>query len=471
MYKSEMIKTLSSLIKIPTVFSEDAEPGAPFGKNIAEGLEKILKLGSDMGFTTKNLDGYVGEVQLNVGEKMIGILCHSDVVEPGDGWNTNPFEPTLIGDKLYGRGSADDKAGIVCALYAMKYLKEHHLLRDDFSIRLIIGTDEELGWNDMEYYKKHADRFPDVSLVVDANFPVIYCEKGLWDFDLKWQSPIHTENSKKPIQLLELTGGTARNALPAKATAVISCTDANGIYDYLQKFALENGIDCKIVKEKDTISITASGISVHAMWPEKGKSAIKSLIALLCSLPSNEFSAGDFVSAYSLAMGNDFTGKNLGINCSDEESGALTFVIGQIDYQIETGEFTLVSGLRYPSSKNFEAISDKMISNISKFGFETVSVDHLAPIYFKKDNPIIRTLMDAYSETTGDTNTEPLAIGGATYSRALPNSIAFGPVFPWEKELAHEPNEFMNIDSLDKACNVIISALLKLQEIDLFTTN
>lgn len=471
MYKSEMIKTLSSLIKLPSVFSEDTELGAPFGKNIARGLEEILRLGSDMGFTTKNLDGYVGEVQLNTGEKMIGILCHSDVVEPGDGWDTDPFEPTLIGDKLYGRGSADDKAGIVCALYAMKYLKEHHLLRNDFSVRLIIGTDEELGWNDMEYYKKHADRFPDVSLVIDANFPVIYCEKGLWDFDLKWKSPNRAENSKKPIQLLKLTGGSARNVLPAKATAVLSCDNINQVYNDLKKFTLDNQLDCEIVKEKDTIIATASGISVHAMWPEKGTSAIKTLIALLSSLPENKFSAGDFVKAYSLAMGDDFTGKKLDVNCSDEESGALTYVVGQINYQKETDEYTLISGLRYPSSKDFETIRDKMISNISKLGFETTSMDHLAPVYFKKDNPIIKTLMDAYSEITGDTQAEPLAIGGATYSRALPNSIAFGPVFPWEEELAHEPNEYMNIDSLDKACDVIISALLKLQELDLFTAN
>ena len=109
-----------------------------------------------------------------------------------------------------------------------------------------------------------------------------------------------------------------------------------------------------------------------------------------------------------------------------------------------------------------------MISNISKYGFEVNAVDHLAPIFFKKDNPIIEALMLAYSETTGDETNKPLAIGGATYSRALPNAIAFGPLFPWEQELAHEPNEFMNINSLEKACDVIIAALTKLQQIDLF---
>lgn len=468
MYRNEMIDALSSLIKIPSIFSDDAKPKAPFGENIAKALNATLKLGADMGFTTKNLNGYAGEIQLNDGENMIGILCHSDVVEPGDGWDTPPFEPTIIGDNLYGRGSIDDKAGIVCALFAMKYLKDNRLIKDNFSVRLIIGTDEELGWNDMDYYKKHADRFPDISLVLDANFPVIYCEKGLWDFNLTWKSPDNSINRSKPIQLIELTGGAVRNAVPSKATAILTSEKTAKIAEYLRKHASDNHIDCTITTEKDSITIVTLGTSVHAMWPERGKSAINALITLLSSLPEDDFSESEFVKSYMLAIGDDFTGSKLGINCADDESGSLTFVVGQMDFNRETKEYTLISGLRYPSSKDFNIISKRMISNISDCNFKVVSVDHLAPVFFKKDNPIIKTLMSAYSETTGDNTAEPLAIGGATYSRALPNAIAFGPLFPWERELAHEPNEFMNIGSLEKACDVIISALVKLQEIEIF---
>ena len=467
MYRTEMVSTLSSLVRIPSIFSDNAKPGAPFGENIAKCLETALRIGADMGFNTKNLNGYAGEIQLNNGENMIGILCHSDVVEPGDGWQTPPFEPTLIGDNLYGRGSIDDKAGIVCALFAMKYLKDNNLIKDTFSVRLIIGTDEELGWNDMNYYKKHADRFPDVSLVIDANFPVIYCEKGLWDFNLKWKSN-NTANTSKPIQLVELTGGAARNAVPSKATAVLTSKSADEISEFLKKYAADNHIECEIISEKDSIAITVSGIGVHAMWPEKGKSAINALISLLSSLPEDDFSDSEFAKAYMHAIGNDFTGSNLGISCSDNESGSLTFVVGQIDFNSETKEYTLISGLRYPSSKDFNTISEKMISSISDYGFKVASVDHLAPVFFKKDNPIIKTLMDAYCEVTNDKSNEPLAIGGATYSRALPNAVAFGPLFPEEDELAHEPNEFMNINNLERACEVLIAALIKLQDIEHF---
>ena len=60
---------------------------------------------------------------------------------------------------------------------------------------------------------------------------------------------------------------------------------------------------------------------------------------------------------------------------------------------------------------------------------------------------------------TGDKDTKPLAIGGATYARAIPNAVGFGPVFPYEAELAHEPNEFASIDSLIKAQQIYYRTL------------
>ena len=51
---------------------------------------------------------------------------------------------------------------------------------------------------------------------------------------------------------------------------------------------------------------------------------------------------------------------------------------------------------------------------------------------------------------TRDEENEAFTIGGATYARAIPNAVAFGPLFPYEEELAHEANEFLSIDSLEK---------------------
>jgi len=75
------------------------------------------------------------------------ILCfagHTDVVPPGDEdeWSSPPFEPTFVGDTLYGRGSADMKSGLAAMIVAIEnFLAEH--ANHDGSIALLITSDEE----------------------------------------------------------------------------------------------------------------------------------------------------------------------------------------------------------------------------------------------------------------------------------------------------------------------------------------
>ena len=70
--------------------------------------------------------------------------------------------------------------------------------------------------------------------------------------------------------------------------------------------------------------------------------------------------------------------------------------------------------------------------------------------------------MNVYKEVTQDNEAKPIVIGGATYARALPNTLAFGPVFPKQKELAHEPNEFIEIEHLKTITEIYGKAILAL---------
>ena len=128
----------------------------------------------------------------------------------------------------------------------------------------------------------------------------------------------------------------------------------------------------------------------------------------------------------------------------------------------ENGRIFLQCNIRYPASVEYNDIRELLERQLKKYGFFYNEVDYLAPVYHKKDSALIRCLMEAYQEVTGDMDTEPMAIGGATYARALPNAVAFGPLFPYEEELAHEANEFLSIESLQKMTEIFVKGLYKL---------
>lgn len=75
------------------------------------------------------------------------VLCfagHTDVVPPGDTaeWSTDPFEPTIKGGHLYGRGTADMKSGLASMIVAIeRFLQENE--NHEGSIALLITSDEE----------------------------------------------------------------------------------------------------------------------------------------------------------------------------------------------------------------------------------------------------------------------------------------------------------------------------------------
>ena len=109
--QKEMEEALKKLIRIPSVIDMDSSAeGAPFGRDIRNALNGVIQLGEELGFEVKDYDGYAASIRFGnkENEKEIGILSHIDVVPPGDGWKTDPFEPVVTDGKMYGRGTIDD---------------------------------------------------------------------------------------------------------------------------------------------------------------------------------------------------------------------------------------------------------------------------------------------------------------------------------------------------------------------------
>lgn len=70
--RAAMVSDIIDLVNIPTVYSEDADSGQPFGKEVDRGLKWILDRAEVMGMETKDFDGYAGEITAGDGPFMIG---------------------------------------------------------------------------------------------------------------------------------------------------------------------------------------------------------------------------------------------------------------------------------------------------------------------------------------------------------------------------------------------------------------
>jgi len=112
-------------------------------------------------------------VTLDAGSNVTLLLeSHFDVVPPGPNWTYPPFKLTVKEGKAYGRGTADNKAGIAAALGAMRQLKKENL---DINLKLIAGVDEEIGGRyGVDYVLTDCGLKGDAALVVDAGLERLY---------------------------------------------------------------------------------------------------------------------------------------------------------------------------------------------------------------------------------------------------------------------------------------------------------
>ena len=114
----------------------------------------------------------VARRQAKNGAPQILLYAHHDVQPPGDAevWKTPAFEPTQINGRLYGRGAADDKAGIVTHLAAIRTLAQIAGPDFDLGLTLFIEGEEEAGSPTFRNFldENRADLAADVIVVADS---------------------------------------------------------------------------------------------------------------------------------------------------------------------------------------------------------------------------------------------------------------------------------------------------------------
>lgn len=420
----EMLNALESLLVIDSV-CRPGEGGKPFGTGADKALDTMLALCSDLGFRTKNCDGKIGWAEIGEGEEMIGILAHLDVVPAGSGWDYPPFGCTVVDGKIYGRGTSDDKGPAITAVFAMKDLLDSGR-KLNRRIRIIFGLSEEMGaWPDMEYYKQ-TEELPAFGFTPDASFPALYGEKGIADFSVT----MPLENSG----FLSVSGGQAVNMVPDEASAAVAGKDG-------------------------PVSFAARGKSAHGSTPQNGVNAISKLMHELAALPDAPYAAR----VYDELIGFNTDGSGLGCALCDEQSGALSHNVGVV--RSDNGVFEMLFDIRYPVTKTLDEVTERLKASLEPRGFEVKCISEKAPVYMDKNGPVIKALMSAYREVTGDCDTPPMVIGGGTYARAMDNIVAFGPGLPGREGTEHQKNEYMLYEDFCLARKIYLAALERLLEI------
>ena len=460
--KTEMLASLSELLSIPSVAVEsDGTAGsAPFGEGVDKAYRRMLEMGRTAGFETFDADGYGGHIDYDGTEDgVIGVIGHLDVVPEGDGWDFDPYGGQIVDGYVQGRGATDDKGPVVASFYAMKALKECGF-EPAKTIRLILGLDEETNWNGMRYYLERTPDLPEAGFTPDADFPVIRAEMGILIFDIVAKLP---KSRGKGLELSSLTGGTAANAVPDFARAVLYET-SGGKYTLIREAAADCAeaygwdISCKGVGKG--LEISVRGKAAHGAHPDLGVNAISILMEFLGRLNFLNDGVTDFVNFYNERIGFDLHGERIGCALEDEDSGKLVFNVGKAE--VDKGAAKLTVNIRYPVSAGGEEVYAGIMQVLDEYGYGIVKDLERLPINIDAESELVTTLMDIYRSQTGDTESIPLVIGGGTYARAMDNIVAFGARFPGEPDVGHQRNEKISVENMMKLTRIYAEALYEL---------
>lgn len=459
--QEDMLEVLKDFTAIPSVVAEE-EGNMPFGINVQKALDFCLDMGSAHGFTVKNVDNYGGHIELpGKSDEIIAVVGHVDVVPAGEAsnWKGDPFILEEREGKLYGRGALDDKGPLLSSYFALKALKDTGF-NPSKTIRIILGCDEETAWKGMEYYMEKEKPNVVGGFSPDADFPAIHGEKGVIIFHFARK----IKNQFSPgVHLVSFTGGTVANAVADKAVAVVSDQETfDETKSEIEGFIKSHNYE--IILEQGSndmeLKITAKGISAHGSLPELGLNAISIMYELLGQLNFDKDDVNSAIGFYNTYIGYHLHGEKIGCHLKDKPSGDLAFNVGLVN--INDHEEKITVNVRYPVTFDVEDVYSGIEMVVVPLGYRVKALDYLAPLYKPVDDPMVVTLMDAYAKFTGDTESKPIVIGGATYARAVPNTVAFGPVMPDGEDMCHQPNEYISKDDLFTSTKIFAKVLYEL---------
>ncbi len=163
----------------------------------------------------------------------------------------------------------------------------------------------------------------------------------------------------------------------------------------------------------------------------------------------------------------DANGVSEGVAFSDEPSGALTLVYGVA--HLRDGLLAVQADCRYPVTMDGAQLEAGLRAAWGERGFAVQALERTDPFYIPVDDPRVTALMSLYRDVTGRDD-PPYAMGGGTYSKAVPGAISFGPGMPGTRRDysaflpeghggAHGRDEVLPVEKMLTCSKIYVAAL------------
>ncbi|MDO4806722.1 MAG: Sapep family Mn(2+)-dependent dipeptidase [Coriobacteriales bacterium] len=463
----DVVRDIDYLVQVESVEDKElAQDGMPFGPGPAEALNRSLQIAERLGLDAHSCEGYVGYADL-AGESAayISTIAHSDIVPLGKGWTVDPLRVTRKDGFLLGRGVIDDKGPLVLSLYAAHFFARKVAaegIKLPYTLRCIVGTNEETGMADVDYYLSHFPE-PAFCFTPDASFPLICGEKGRF-FAAVASKEIRDDDAR----ILRMDGGTVANAVPQEAEALVRACASE--LPASERIAVKDaGVDDK---GQPLAAIHATGRGGHAAMPEGTINAIALLVRYLVENDLCGAEERPFLD-FGRRLLQDSFGKGMGIDVTDDVFDPLTCVGGTLrTEETPSGRrFVQTMDVRYPKSTDAARLLGVVERVACEHGCTITQSDDMVPFYMSPDSEEVRTLVGTYNQITGR-NVQAFTIGGGTYARHFGRAVAFGPDDPaypnpdWVG-IEHGPDEGVSEEALKRALVIYVVSIARLMRLDL----
>lgn len=408
----------------------------------------------------------------------IDFIAHLDVVPPGPGWVHDPFEVTQVEDRLYGRGTEDDKGPVAAALVVLRALREGGYTPHR-RIVLALGTAEETDWSGMIRFAK-ASKPARYNISLDGSYPVTVAEHGFAAWTLAADANMPGQTARPRI--VEAQVGAFSTQIPDYGFLLVRSGDAAGYAALLERAA--KAVDAEQAQRQDVdsdarlvltpqaaqhqVRIESFGRAVHASTAEAGLNAMYPLAHLARALEVADNGAGLLLKAVQRFLDDDIYGERLGLATEDPLMGRLTVAPTLLRCTGDACELGM--DVRWPRGRSAEQMRAALAQAMGHIQSDISPAIHAArpvglgmPWVAEAEPILIDTLKQVYSANVG-TAAEPVSIRGGTYARLYPNSASFGPLEPGRERSAHRPNEYIDVDTLERTVNMLPQVVFSLEK-------